>query len=553
MRSFRPNRYTLSGLALLCAPLAAEAQVVTADPAFDVSVTVYRDPYREEGGFDLDNLGGFALITESRRVQLTPGDQTLRFEGVADGIEPVSAIVTGLPSGIIEKNRDAMLLSPSALVEAAAGHEGRVDLTRTDPKTGVTTRTRGTIRSAEDGVVFEGPDGIEALRCSGLSEGFAFEESASGLSATPTLSLRTRVTEPVEAVVQLSYLASGFDWAADYVADRTPGTGDLDLGAWITLANGNGVSFPDARVQIIAGKLNRETGEVEPIDFGGPIFARCWPRGSTSDSVPPTYLEFAAGLSYEENDLVVVTGSRIAAAMPAPPSPQDSAMAVEVVQEELGDLKLYRVPGRASVLSRQSKQVRMFDREAVPVSRIYEVQFTNHYATNYAPVPMLLRTKNDEENNLGLPLPQGRVQLFERIGEGDNARRLLAGETTLRDLTIDEETEFRFNGGPDVQARQILEMRTLSPERGLPWLPLLRILPGINAGTKTLEQINRIELTNAKPYDVTVEVRLYLQAGAEMVRADAPYGQKNGRPIFRLTLPANDSLTVRYQTSKLVP
>jgi hypothetical protein len=78
-------------------------------------------------------------------------------------------------------------------------------------------------------------------------------------------------------------------------------------------------------------------------------------------------------------------------------------------------------------------------------------------------------------------------------------------------------------------------------------------LPGVNAGTRTLEQINRIELTNAKPYDVTVEVRLYLQAGAEMIRADAPYGQKNGRPIFRLTLPANDSLTVRYQTSMRVP
>jgi hypothetical protein len=108
MRSFRPSRYTLSGLTLLCAPLTAEAQGVTASPAFDVSVTVYRDPYREEGGFDLDNLGGFALITESRRVQLTPGDQTLRFEGVADGIEPVSAIVSGLPSNVIEKNRDAI-------------------------------------------------------------------------------------------------------------------------------------------------------------------------------------------------------------------------------------------------------------------------------------------------------------------------------------------------------------------------------------------------------------------------------------------------------------
>ncbi len=546
MRSFRPNRYSLAGLALLGAPLTAEAQSVTAGPAFDVSVTVYRDPYRGEGGFDLDYLGGFALITESRRIELQPGEHTVRFEGVADGIEPVSAIVTGLATGVVEKNRDAKLLSPSALVQAAAGQEGRVDLLRTDPKTGVTTRTRGTIRAAEGGVVFETPNGIEALRCSGLSETVSFEESASGLSSTPTLSIRTRVTEPVEAVIQLSYLARGFDWAADYVADRTPGESTLDLGAWITLANGNGVSFENARVQIVAGKLNRESGQVEPIDIGGPIFADCWPRGSTSDSVEPIYLQQAKGWL---DDNIVVTGARMAeAAMAPPPPPPPPPMAAEVVQEELGDLKLYRVPGRVSVLSRQAKQVRMFDRAAVPVTRLYEVNFSGNYSTNFMAVPMLLRTQNDTESNLGLPLPAGRVQLFEQVGEGAAERRLLAGETTLRDIAVDEETEFEFGGAPDIQARQTVENVTLSPERSLPWLPLLRVVPGVNAGSRTLDQINRIEVANARSYDVTVEVRLYLQGGTEMVRADAPYGQKNGRPIFRLTVPANDSLTVRYQT-----
>ncbi len=554
MRSIRPSRLSLAGLALLCGPvfsgaLAAEAQTVTASPPFDVSVTVYRDPYRDEGGFDLDYLGGFAFITETRRVQLTPGDVTLRFEGVADGIEPVSAIVTGLPAGVVEKNRDAMLLSPSALVEAAAGQEGRVDLMRTDPKTGVTTRTRGTIRAGEDGVVFETPEGIEALRCSGLSETVSFEESASGLSSTPTLSVRTRVTQPVEAIIQISYLARGFDWAADYVADRNPGTGTLDLGAWITLANGNGVSFENARVQIVAGKLNRESGEIEPIDIGGPIFANCWPQGSTSDYEPPITLNFAKGLR-DDYDTVVVTGARLAMAMPAPPPAPVTAESFQVTQEELGDLKLYRVPDRVSVLSRQAKQVRMFDRADVPIDRIYEINLVSGYTSNFAAVPMLLRTQNDEESNLGLPLPQGRVQLFEVVGEGASARRLLAGQTTLRDIAVDEETEFEFAGAPDVQARLTLEDRTLSPERGLPLLPLLRILPGINAGSRTLDQINRIEVTNARPYDVTVEVRLHLDQGAEIVRADAPVAQKNGRPIFYLTVPANDSVTVRYQTGR---
>lgn len=548
MRSSRFSWLVIAVLASASAPLVAEAQDVLASPPVDVSVTVYRDPYRDEGGFDLDYLGGFALITETRRVLLTPGDQRLRFEGVADGIEPASAIVTGLASGVIEKNRDAMLLSPSALIAAAAEHAGRVSLTRTDPATGVTTRTQGTIRSGADGgVVFEGPEGIEGLRCSGLPETFSFESPTTGLSATPTLSVSTRVTEPVEAIIQLSYLSRGFDWAADYVADRS-GNGQLDLGGWITLANGNSVSFPDARVQVVAGKLNRESGEVEPIDFGQPIYAQCWPRGSTSDSVPPSYLQFAKGRG-EFDDAVVVTGSRMAMAMPAPPA-AESAQAVTAVQEDLGDLKLYRMPERSSLLSRQAKQVRLLDREEIPAVRVYESDFGANFDFDYEPMTFILRTQNDEEHNLGLPLPSGRVQLFETVGEAPQEQRLLAGETTLRDLAMDEEAEFEFNGGPDIQVRQIVETRQASRlQAPLPVLPIIPLLPQINAGSRQIDQINRIEVSNARPYPVEVELRLWLEDGGQMVRADQPFGQKNGRPIFRLTVPANDTLVVRYQTS----
>jgi hypothetical protein len=42
-------------------------------------------------------------------------------------------------------------------------------------------------------------------------------------------------------------------------------------------------------------------------------------------------------------------------------------------------------------------------------------------------------------------------------------------------------------------------------------------------------------------------LRLQLAAGARVVRADHPLGTKNGRPIFRLDVPANETVTVRYQ------
>jgi len=527
----------------------ALAQDVLASPPVDVSVTVYRDPDRNEGGFDLNNLNGFAFITETRRVKIAPGQHRLRFEGVADGIEPASAIVTGLPSGVIEKNRDAALLSPSALIDAAEAQQGRVILARTDEATGKVTRVEGRIRSqAANGVVFETPDGVEALRCSGMPETFSFASTGTGLSAQPTLSVLTRTDKTIEAVVQISYLARGFDWAADYTASMAASPGKMDLGAWITLANGNGMSFPNARVQIVAGRLNRESGEIEPISLGQPLLAQCWPQGSTSDTPDQTYIERAFPLGFNPERF-----RRYAAAMPAPAAAMKAGAANEArdiiitanktEQEDLGDLKLYRVPDRTTISSRQSKQVRMIDAKAVPVAKIYEARLYADSDSDFEPLDLILRTKNDKKNELGIPLPSGRVMVFERAGSGAAAQRLLAGQTTLRDLAIDEETELRLTGGPDIQARQVNESIDITRTR-----PALRPIPGVRVSGRTVSAVNRIELSNARPYPVQAEVRIDLDDGQEIARSDVTPGKKNGQPIFKVTLPANDTLNIRYQT-----
>ena len=213
----------VSGLATLqgtAAELPAAAEVRAADPA-DLSVTVYRAPYRGSGSIDLDRLEGFALISETRSVQLPAGMSRLRFEGVADGIEPASAIVTGLEE-VIEKNRDAALLSPSALMAAAVGKS--VLLMRTNPKSGKLERLPGTILSdADGGVVFQTSQGIEALRCSGLAESFGFSTTA-GLAAVPTLSVRgaqfTARDEDGDVVLSCPRLRLGGELHRDVVGRR---------------------------------------------------------------------------------------------------------------------------------------------------------------------------------------------------------------------------------------------------------------------------------------------------------------------------------------------
>jgi hypothetical protein len=501
----------------LAARSAAAAEVL-ADPPTDLSVTIYRAPERNSGSMDLDRLNGFALVSEVRAVHLPAGESRLRFEGVADGIEPASAIVTGMPPGVIEKNREGALLSPQALMADAVGKP--VVLQRTDAKSGRLTRVSGKILSAAGGgVVIETASGLEGLRCSGLPETVSFT-AATDLSAHATLSVRVQSPRPVTRMVTLTYLAHGFDWAAYYVATLSSDRTQMDLYAWVTLANGNGVGFPAAHTQVIAGRVNRESGEVEPLDLGGPVLASCWPRGSTSDGAALLQLD-RASLGAARLKTISMTAVLAAA---APRLEETVVDAQRVVQEQLGDLKLYRVPELTTVASRQSKQVRLMDRAAIPVTIVYvaELESDDMAASTSEPVPMqasrLLRTMNNTANHLGLPLPSGRVAVFA-ARRGD---RLLERESNLRDLAVDEEVEIDLGSSPEVAVRAVRE-RPYS---------------------------ERVEISNARDAEIRFELRLRLPPGAQVVGADHPVGMKDGHPIFRLTIPAHAAATVRFRTRR---
>ncbi len=522
-----------SGLASVSsfAGTPAVADTLAEHPS-DISVTVYRAPDRGAGSINLGALGGFALVSETRTVHLPAGVSRLRFEGVADGIEPASAIVAGLPGGVIEKNREGNLLSPSALVAAAVGKA--MTLLRSDKKTGKLTRLAGTIRSdAGGGVVFETSEGIEALRCSGLPETFSFA-GVTDLAATPTLSVLVRSSAPVTATVTLSYLARDFDWAADYIATVSNDEKTMDLGAWVTLANGNGVGFPAAHTQVVAGRVNRESGETEPLDLGGPIFSQCWPRGSTSDS--PMYLQFKKTAPLGGDSDGMLSSITVSAMAAAPRLAALAGAARQVEQEQLGDLKLYRVPDRTTIASRQSKQVRLLDRLSIPVTRVYGADLAGDENAAVVPANMLLRTLNNAANHLGLPLPSGRVAVFAAAGRA----QLLLHESGMRDLAVEEELEINLGDSADVQVTVAKEEIISDPS-----LPLV---PGVLSVRSTeVDDVYRAGVSNARASEIQFELRLRLPEGARVVRADHPLGMKNGRPIFRLTVPANGNVTVRYQ------
>src|SRR3982751_1198223 len=201
------TRLILLILLLLPAPALARETVSASSPQ-DLSVTVYRDPDRTQNSLPSAlspaSLNGFAMVSETRIVVLPAGPSTIRFEGVAEGMVAVTAIVTGLPGGVIEKNRNGNLLSPAALVDGSLGN--RVTISRTNPATGLAKKEDAIVRTrADGGLVLQTSEGFEAVRCAGLPEKLMFDRVPAGLSASPVFSIDTNTPKGGSYRITLTY------------------------------------------------------------------------------------------------------------------------------------------------------------------------------------------------------------------------------------------------------------------------------------------------------------------------------------------------------------
>jgi hypothetical protein len=246
---------------VLCAHCAF-GDVVSHAPE-QVRVTLYSSPRADGVPFEYESNGdlttGLAFVAETRTIDLPQGISRLVFRGVADAIVPQTASVIGLPATIAESNFDYDLLSPGALV--ARSHGERVRLVRTDAATGRTTERAAIVRTGPEGVMLEVDGQLEALDCNGLDEKIVYERVPPGLASEPTLSMTVRAARAGRHRIELSYLALGLDWTADYVATLHPDGRTLALTGWLTLVNRGSTTFAAAPTDVVAGQLACDAGK----------------------------------------------------------------------------------------------------------------------------------------------------------------------------------------------------------------------------------------------------------------------------------------------------
>lgn len=514
--------------------------------ADDISLTIYRD--------------GFALITETRTVDLPAEPVTVVFQGVVDALLSQSAVMLGMERPLAETNFAYDRLTPLSLLERSVGKT--VTLVRTNRQTGVVTRTEVTIISVEDGVVLETPDGSEAFKCSGLPERLEFNEVPPELDADPTLSARLAAGAAGKRTVKVSYLAHGFTWSSDYVARVDPSKSRMDLTGWVTLRNDTNTSFRQAHVQVVAGKLHllsQDEGgseppfdsslhdldettdpavnrhdrlrarEEEPVLDGLARLEKCFPLDDAKKVQPvaptmrlspsPVFHDIPASLSE-----VMVTGAR-------------------VIREELGDYQLYRVPWPTDLNARQTKQAVFLSKPRVKVERIYSVRLDSLEAEEPEPADapnVMLRWVNNKSSGLGEPLPAGEFRVFEPAGEGV----VFAGEAHMTDKPVGLPVELVFARAMDLDVEYTME--ELEPDEAEE--EASRDSDAYDPDRIRLRAVHRF--INNKSMPVTIEVRHaggYGWTTPEVIRSNVRAGRRSGEAMFRLRVPAREERSLRYE------
>jgi len=207
----------------------------------EVAVTIYNE-----------NL---ALVRDQRKVDLKSGLNSLALRDVSAQIRPETALLRSLTSSgslsILEQNFDFDLLTPQKLLEKFVGKS--VGIIKTNPATGVETTEQAQVLSANNGVVLKMGDRIET----GIPGRIVYGDVPANLRDRPTLVVQLQNKGATEQNIELSYLTGGLGWKADYVAELNAAEDKLDLSGWVTLNNTSGTSYRNAKLQLVAGDVNR--------------------------------------------------------------------------------------------------------------------------------------------------------------------------------------------------------------------------------------------------------------------------------------------------------
>lgn len=397
--------------------LALAAAAFAQDTASEPALTIYNQD--------------FAVVRQSIPVQLKAGANEVTTTEITAHVEPDSVVLRD-PQGrnlqVLEQNYRNDPVSQELLLSL---YEGKtIDFLAGTDKDGNKVIVQGKIvRSGyvphfqayaryeqqyqiQQQAVAYGGSGQPIIEVNGKLQFFLpgqplFPSLADDTILKPTLGWLIQADKPANTNAELSYITDGMTWHADYNV-VAPSLGDvLDVVGWVTLENQSGKTFTNARIKLMAGDVNKIVN-------------------------PQKIMQYAT------------LDAGVGGGFPGGP---------QVTEKAFEEFHLYTLDRSTTLRDRESKQVEFIRAAGVKSKRIYvydgmkiDPQYRNWPMENIrqnatygtqsnTKVWVMQEIKNSKENNLGMPLPTGRVRFYRR---DDDGRLEFTGENNIDHTPADE-------------------------------------------------------------------------------------------------------------------
>ncbi len=429
-----------------------------------------------------------ALVKERRTFDLPAGVVYTSSYPVPIGFEPNSVQIRALNGAadveVLEENFDPGLSNKEEILKNFIGQKIRVEETNTASSLlhilrGVLIESRQNLNVVEsEGRIYLNPPGT-----------FVLKSPPDDLRLKPTLKWKLKVFHAGQHQFETDYLTSGLSWEADYAAVVNAPSNRMDLSVWASVHNRSGRDFPQSKIKLVAGSPNQ------------------------ASAAPPRPRPLFRALAAAPN--IIAKG------------------------RAFFEYHVYNIPGTVN-LNERTRRISFGQAKDIPVQKVYIYdasdilgdfnQYTrsnpDYGSQSQGEVQVIFKLQNVKSSHLGLALPPGMIQFYQR--DKDGSLEWIGGDS-FAPLAKGEKAEIHVGRAFDVLGRR------------------KRVL--FETESKKTKEGFEITLTNRKDSDISVEVieHLYRWSKWKIVSSDRKWKKKDAQTIiFEIPVKKNSSSKINY-------
>jgi len=413
---------------------------------------------------------GYALIKQpvDWTIRDSPGE--VEYSVLPEGIKESSPYLNLQSGQVLNQKLDANLFSESILIKESLGDA--VTITTIDDEdeygTLIAISPNGyTIQTRRD-VIFLKKEQVKKVTLRKVIENPQFRPM-----------LRWKISSNDYHVTgDLVYMARGFDWDAVYrmvVSDYGPAT--LITEAYIS--NNSSINFNDLKLKLVEGSVGKQIK---------PQF-----RGSRKFSSAAMAAESSMQLADESS---------------------------------LGDYHIYDFPDRLDFGKNEHITVRLYAPKLIDYSKTYVFKNAER-SQKEEPLEIEYRVKNTVDNDLNIPLPQGRIELYQSTEGG-----------------------LEFTGEDQVKQTPKGETVTITAGRSFDVIGKRKVL-NFERQRKSEEASIEVLITNTRDEEITVRLEEQIRGDWVIKEASDDYIKRDASTInFPFSLNAGETKSITYTYRK---